>query len=80
MPSAGDVPDFVKENVWTGEWTMTDGIVMKEYQYTEETVPDPVVGPGYYTFPVLQYSYEDGNCLGRSVYPVESAVQGLSVP
>ena len=74
------VYNFVRENVWTGEWTLTDGIVMKEYQYTEETIPDPVVGPGYYTFPVLQYSYEDGKCLGRSIYPVESAVQDLSVP
>lgn len=72
--------NFVKENVWTGEWTYTDGLVMKEYKYTEETVPDPVVGPGFYTFPVLQYSYEDGKCLGRSIYPVESAVQELTVP
>jgi branched-chain amino acid transport system substrate-binding protein len=72
--------DFVKENVWTGEWTMTDGLVMVEYKYTEETTPDPVVGPGFYTFPVLQYSYEDGGCLGKPIYPVEGAVQELQVP
>jgi branched-chain amino acid transport system substrate-binding protein len=72
--------NFVKEHVWTGEWTFTDGIVMVEYQYTDETVPDPVVGPGYYTFPVLQYSYEDDDCLGKPIYPVEGAVQELQAP
>ena len=74
------IQQFVEENVWTGEWSMTDGIVMVEYQYTDETTPDPVVGPGYYTFPVLQYEYVDGHCLGKAIYPVEGAVQDLMVP
>ena len=74
------IQDFIEEYVWTGKWTMTDGLVMVEYKYTSETTPDPVVGPGYYTFPVLQYSYENGKCLGKPIYPVEGAVQDLQVP
>jgi len=56
------------EEVNTGKLTYTaeDGaIMMKEYKYTPETMPDPVVGPDYYFFPVVQY--EDG--VGYSVYP-----------
>lgn len=74
------IQNFIEENVWTGKWTMTDGLVMIEYKYTEETIPDPIVGPGFYTFPVLQYSYEDGKCLGKPIYPIEGAVQELQVP
>ncbi len=66
--------NFVKDNVWTGEWTFTDGIVMNEYAATMDTVPDPVVGKGYYIFPVLQYF--DGE--GQVIYPPEWAVQPLT--
>jgi branched-chain amino acid transport system substrate-binding protein len=45
----------IKEKVWTGQLTYTDGIVMSEYKYSEDTIPDMVVGKGYYIFPVLQY-------------------------
>jgi branched-chain amino acid transport system substrate-binding protein len=65
--------DFVKDNMWTGEWTFTDGIVMNEYKTTPDDVPDPVVGKGYYIFPVLQYF--DGE--GKVIYPPEWAVQEL---
>jgi branched-chain amino acid transport system substrate-binding protein len=65
--------NFVKDNVWTGNWTFTDGIVMNEYKTTPEDVPDPVVGKGYYIFPVLQYF--DGE--GQVIYPPEWAVQEL---
>lgn len=64
---------FVKDNVWTGKWAYTDGIVMSNYSTTPETVPDPVVGKGYYIFPVLQYF--DGE--GKIVYPPEWAVQKI---
>jgi branched-chain amino acid transport system substrate-binding protein len=64
---------FVKEKVWTGQWTYTDGIVMNEYKYTADTIPDPVVGKGYYIFPVLQYF--DGE--GKIIFPPEWAVQQL---
>jgi branched-chain amino acid transport system substrate-binding protein len=44
-----------KEKVWTGQLTYNDGIVMSEYKYSEDTIPDMVVGKGYFIFPVLQY-------------------------
>ncbi|MGD8516956.1 MAG: ABC transporter substrate-binding protein, partial [Anaerolineae bacterium] len=66
--------NFVKDNVWTGDWTYTDGIVMNEYKTTPEDVPDPVVGKGYYIFPVLQYF--DGE--GKIIYPPEWAEQQLT--
>ncbi|MGD8596584.1 MAG: branched-chain amino acid ABC transporter substrate-binding protein, partial [Anaerolineae bacterium] len=65
--------NFVKDNVWTGDWTYTEGIVMNEYKTTPEDVPDPVVGKGYYIFPVLQYF--DGE--GKIFYPPEWAEQEL---
>lgn len=71
-----DLYQFVREKVWTGEWSYTDGIVMQEYKYTPDTIPDPVVGKGYYTFPVLQYF--DGE--GKVIWPEEWAVQSLKVP
>jgi branched-chain amino acid transport system substrate-binding protein len=61
--------NFVKDNVWTGKWAFKDGIVMSNYSATPDTVPDPVVGKGYYIFPVLQYM--DGK--GNIVYPPEWA-------
>jgi branched-chain amino acid transport system substrate-binding protein len=65
--------NFVKDNIWTGEWSYTDGIVMNEYTTTMDDVPDPVVGKGYFIFPVLQYF--DGE--GKIIYPPEWAVQDL---
>lgn len=64
---------FCKENVQTGKFTYKDGIIMQEYQYTAETVPDPVVGPGKYIFPVLQYF----NGESRLVYPPEVKTDDL---
>ena len=69
-----NIYNFVKDNVWTGKWTYTDGIVMNEYKYTPDTIPDPVVGKGYYIFPVLQYF--DGE--GKIIYPPEWAEQKLA--
>ena len=67
---------FIQEKLWTGEWSYTDGIVMGNYAATAETVPDPVVGQGYYIFPVLQYF--DGE--GKVIYPTEWAVQDFTAP
>jgi branched-chain amino acid transport system substrate-binding protein len=64
---------WASENLQTGEWSYTDGIVMEEYLYTPETLPDPVVGEGYYMFPVRQYF--EGQ--GEIVYPPEWATQEL---
>jgi branched-chain amino acid transport system substrate-binding protein len=71
--SSDVIYNFVKDNVWTGEWTFTDGIVMQEYKTTPEEKPDPTVGKGYYIFPVLQYF--DGE--GKVVYPPEWAEQEM---
>jgi branched-chain amino acid transport system substrate-binding protein len=72
--SSETIYQFIQEHVWTGEWSFTDGIVMDEYAYPAETAPDPIVGQGYYIFPVLQYF--DGE--GKVVYPPEWAVQTLA--
>ena len=64
---------FVKEKIWTGEWTYKDGIIMPEYKYMPDTIPDPVVGAGYYMFPVLQYF--DGE--SKIVFPNDVANQPL---
>lgn len=44
-----------KEKLWTGKITFTDGVVMNEYVYKPETLPDPVLGEGKWGFPVIQY-------------------------
>jgi branched-chain amino acid transport system substrate-binding protein len=67
--SSDSIYNFVKSNVWTGKWTFKDGIVMKEYKFTQDTVPDPVVGPNEYFFPILQYH----GGVGKIVYPTEWA-------
>ena len=56
------------EEVDTGKLTFSqqDGaLIQKLYKYTSESMPDPVVGPDYYFFPVLQYF--DGK--GTVIYP-----------
>ena len=67
---------FTQEKIWTGEFTYTDGIVMEEYKYTMETRPDPVVGKGYYTFPVLQYH----GGVGKVIWPEEWKEADLELP
>jgi len=62
---------FIQDKLWTGEWAYTDGIVMSNYSTTANDIPDPVVGQGYYIFPVLQYTDGEGNV----IYPPEWAVQ-----
>ena len=60
----------------TGKLTLTDGILMQEYQVTPESVPDFVVGPGYFVFPVIQYF--DGT--GVVIFPPEAREADLAVP
>jgi branched-chain amino acid transport system substrate-binding protein len=68
--------NWVSENIWTGDWGYTDGVVMSNYTSSPDEVPDPVVGQGYYIFPVLQYM--DGE--GHIIYPPEWAEQDLTPP
>ena len=67
--SSETVYQWARENLQTGAWSYTDGIVMEAYTYTPETLPDPVVGEGYYMFPVRQYF--DGQ--DKIIYPPEWA-------
>lgn len=58
---------FVEE-IHTGKLTFNkaDGaLIMNEYRYTPESVPDPVIGKDAYYFPVIQYT--DGK--GSIVFP-----------
>jgi branched-chain amino acid transport system substrate-binding protein len=65
-----------KDEVWTGKLTLTDGILMKEYRYTPDTVPDPVVGTDAFMFPVVQYF--EGQA--KIIWPPEWKQAELQVP
>lgn len=67
------IAEFSREKVQTGEFTYTDGLIMPEYKFSADSVPDPVVGLDAFTFPVLQYF--DGE--GKVVYPPAWAEQDL---
>jgi len=66
--------DFVQNKLWTGEWSYTDGIVMQEYKFTQDTIPDPVVGAGYYIFPIVQYVEGEA----KTVFPPDQADMDLT--
>ena len=59
-----------------GKLTFTDGIIHKEYKYTPESFPDPVVDQQHYVFPVIQYF--DGK--GKIVWPIAWKEQDLAIP
>ena len=65
-----------KNRVWTGELTLPNGLLMKEYKFTAESIPDMVVGKGYFVFPVIQYF----GGTGKVVWPDEIKEQDLQVP
>ncbi|MDD3826143.1 MAG: ABC transporter substrate-binding protein, partial [Anaerolineae bacterium] len=60
-----------QSELWAGQLVYEGGLIHKRYEYNAETIPDPVVGEGYFTFPVLQYF--DG--VGKIIYPSEWAEQ-----
>jgi branched-chain amino acid transport system substrate-binding protein len=62
--------------VWTGQITYTDGILMKEYKFTQDSLPDMVVGQGEFAFPVIQYF----SGVGKTVWPPEMKEQDLQIP
>lgn len=67
------------DEIDTGKLTYSaaDGaLVMREYKYTAQTMPDPVVGPAAYAFPVVQYL--DGR--GAVVYPPSGKERDLRAP
>jgi branched-chain amino acid transport system substrate-binding protein len=73
------IANVVRDEVTTGKLTLTttDGaVVMKEYKYTEESAPDPLVGPDYYFFPIVQCM--DGEPL--VVYPEYAKQTDFKLP
>lgn len=65
-----------KEKLWTGQLTLTDGILMKGYKFSAESLPDMVVGQGAFVFPVIQYF--DG--VGKTIWPQELKEQDMKAP
>ena len=64
------------EEINTGKLTYSEkdgAIIMKEYRYNEQTMPDPVVGPNAYFFPVIQYKGGKGDI----VFPADWAVRSF---
>ena len=74
--SSETIYQTAKDKVWTGELTYTDGILMSEYKFTKESLPDMVVGKGYFVFPVIQYFGGEG----ITVWPDEIKKQDLQIP
>ncbi len=66
--TSDSIAKVVRDEVTPGKLTYTraeGAVVMKEYKFTEESAPDPLVGPDYYFFPVVQY--KDGKSF--IIYP-----------
>jgi len=69
----------MSEEVYTGKLTYNkaDGaIIMNEYRYNMETMPDPVVDRDGYFFPVIQYK----GGVGSIVYPEDWAEAEFMAP
>jgi branched-chain amino acid transport system substrate-binding protein len=62
-----------QEQLWTGKLAYTDGIIMSNYDFASDSIPDPVVGKGHYIFPALQYMKGVGNV----VWPADVATGTL---
>jgi branched-chain amino acid transport system substrate-binding protein len=57
--------ETARDELLTGKLRYRDGLVMKEYRYSPESAPDPVVGVDAFMFPVLQY----GSGQSRIIWP-----------
>ena len=68
--------EFGRQELSTGNFTFTEGIMMEEYKYTADSVPDPIVGEGYFIFPVVQYIQGEGNF----IWPDRLQEAELTVP
>ncbi len=62
--------------VRTGDLTYTEGILMKEYKYTPDTVPDPKVAKDFYIYPVIQYHGGEGTV----IWPQDWAEGEFEIP
>lgn len=71
--------DVLVTEVNTGKITYgknEGAIIMDEYKFTAESMPDPVVGPDFFYFPVIQYM----NGKGSIVFPDKWKEQELQFP
>lgn len=68
--------EYGREMLWTGATTYQGGVVMNEYKYTSETIPDPVVGKNFFIFPVVQY-FEGA---GKIIWPEAWKVSDFNPP
>ena len=58
-------------------YTRADGaIIHEQYKYTPKSIPDPVVGVGYYIFAVIQYFGGEG----KMVWPDAWKEADLQIP
>lgn len=67
---------FSLEEIQTGNFTWSEGMVMPEIRYSPDTLPDPVVAKDAYYNPVLQF--EDG--VPHIVFPTEYATKEFEIP
>lgn len=67
---------YAMENVVTGKVTYTDGVIMPEYAFTQESMPDPVVAPDKWTMSVIQLF--EGK--GKVIWPPAFKEADLAVP
>jgi branched-chain amino acid transport system substrate-binding protein len=67
---------YATEEVQTGKVSFTNGILMDEYVFTDETWPDPEVGVTKYFIPVIQYF--EGK--GTVIWPEEYKQADIVVP
>ena len=63
-----------KNELFAGKLVYTEGLIHARYEYNESSVPDPVVGKGYFIFPVLQYT----NGVGNIIWPDDWATAKLT--
>jgi len=67
---------YAAENVWTGKSEFTDGVVMANYKFDATSIPDPIVGEGYFIFPIVQWM--DGKM--NVIWPSESKTAEWQIP
>jgi branched-chain amino acid transport system substrate-binding protein len=73
--SSAAIYETGKAKMWPGELTLTDGILMKGYKFSNESLPDMVVGQGAFVFPVIQYF----GGVGKTIWPPELKEQDMQV-
>lgn len=74
--SRENIMKVAKNEVMTGKLTYDSGIIMKQYKFTPQSYPDPVVSSGDFIFPVIQYH----NGAGKIVWPNAWKEQNLTIP